>query len=332
MKRELPADGRRTTLSVERRMATHARTTQAPDPEPGEPLAREMDRERPAPVRVDRRRAARRARLRDRRRARRPSPRLRRGGARLEGRPRCPSGSDRWRPPHGCAAGSAASRRPPAPFIVGVNRSGTTLLRLMLDSHPQLTIPPETHFVPEMIRLARRENTTRKRLAAGCDRPSRAGATSGSTSAVLLERLQEVKPLNPRRRDPRLLRPLRREGGQAALGRQDAALHAGDAADRARPPRGPLHPPDPRRPRRRPLAGRACPGGRGADDHRGRRALAAADRDGPRALRRPRRLPRGPLRGPGRRSRGAPCAGSASSSSSPTTPRCSTTTSAPPSG
>ncbi len=32
MKRELPADGKRTTLSVERRMATHARTTQAPDP------------------------------------------------------------------------------------------------------------------------------------------------------------------------------------------------------------------------------------------------------------------------------------------------------------
>ena len=39
--------------------------------------------------------------------------------------------------------------RQPAPFVVGVSRSGTTLLRLMLDAHPQLTIPPETHFVPE---------------------------------------------------------------------------------------------------------------------------------------------------------------------------------------
>jgi sulfotransferase family protein len=40
---------------------------------------------------------------------------------------------------------------PPAPFIVGMTRSGTTLLRLMLDSHPELTIPPETHFVPDVI-------------------------------------------------------------------------------------------------------------------------------------------------------------------------------------
>ena len=35
----------------------------------------------------------------------------------------------------------------PAPFIVGVGRSGTTLLRLMLDAHPDLAIPPETHFL-----------------------------------------------------------------------------------------------------------------------------------------------------------------------------------------
>ncbi|HET6831540.1 MAG TPA: sulfotransferase [Solirubrobacterales bacterium] len=41
--------------------------------------------------------------------------------------------------------------RPPVPFIVGVGRSGTTMLRLMLDAHPDLTIPPETHFVPDLI-------------------------------------------------------------------------------------------------------------------------------------------------------------------------------------
>jgi hypothetical protein len=35
---------------------------------------------------------------------------------------------------------------PPAPFVVGVARSGTTLLRLQLDAHPQLAIPPETSF------------------------------------------------------------------------------------------------------------------------------------------------------------------------------------------
>ncbi len=47
-----------------------------------------------------------------------------------------------------------AAGRLPVPFIVGVNRSGTTLLRMMLDAHPELAIPPETHFVPDLIELA----------------------------------------------------------------------------------------------------------------------------------------------------------------------------------
>ena len=33
------------------------------------------------------------------------------------------------------------------PIIVGAPRSGTTLLRLMLDSHPDVAIPPETGFL-----------------------------------------------------------------------------------------------------------------------------------------------------------------------------------------
>jgi acyl-coenzyme A synthetase/AMP-(fatty) acid ligase/acyl carrier protein len=36
----------------------------------------------------------------------------------------------------------------PVPFIVGAPRSGTTMLRLMLDAHPNLAMPPETHFIP----------------------------------------------------------------------------------------------------------------------------------------------------------------------------------------
>jgi hypothetical protein len=40
----------------------------------------------------------------------------------------------------------------PAPFIVGVGRSGTTLLRLMLDAHPEMCIPPETGFIPAAIK------------------------------------------------------------------------------------------------------------------------------------------------------------------------------------
>ena len=46
--------------------------------------------------------------------------------------------------------------RAPVPFVVGMNRSGTTLLRMMLDAHPELTIPPETHFVPDLIRACRK--------------------------------------------------------------------------------------------------------------------------------------------------------------------------------
>jgi len=51
-----------------------------------------------------------------------------------------------------------ASARPsgvPAPrpfFIVGCPRSGTTLLRDLLRSHPRLTIPPESHFIPGFYR------------------------------------------------------------------------------------------------------------------------------------------------------------------------------------
>jgi len=39
-------------------------------------------------------------------------------------------------------------RNDPVPFLVGAPRSGTTLLRLMLDGHSALAIPPETGFLP----------------------------------------------------------------------------------------------------------------------------------------------------------------------------------------
>jgi Sulfotransferase family len=45
----------------------------------------------------------------------------------------------------------ASKAPPPAPFVVGATRSGTTLLRLMLDAHPGMAIPSETHFIPELI-------------------------------------------------------------------------------------------------------------------------------------------------------------------------------------
>jgi Sulfotransferase family len=45
--------------------------------------------------------------------------------------------------------------RPPFPFIVGCGRSGTTLVRAMGDGHPELAVPPESHFVVPMARRRR---------------------------------------------------------------------------------------------------------------------------------------------------------------------------------
>lgn len=35
-------------------------------------------------------------------------------------------------------------------FVVGAMRSGTTILRLILDRHPDIAIPPESHFIPRL--------------------------------------------------------------------------------------------------------------------------------------------------------------------------------------
>jgi hypothetical protein len=41
----------------------------------------------------------------------------------------------------------------PMPFIVGAPRSGTSLLRNLLDAHPAMAIPLETHFLPDVFHL-----------------------------------------------------------------------------------------------------------------------------------------------------------------------------------
>ena len=48
------------------------------------------------------------------------------------------------------------SRDGPPVIVLGVRRSGTTLLRVMLDRNPALAIPDESYFVPQ---LARRHPT-----------------------------------------------------------------------------------------------------------------------------------------------------------------------------
>jgi hypothetical protein len=49
----------------------------------------------------------------------------------------------------------------PAPFVfvVGKGRSGTTLVRAMLTAHPEMAIPPETHFI---VRMSKRPGVVRE--------------------------------------------------------------------------------------------------------------------------------------------------------------------------
>ena len=44
------------------------------------------------------------------------------------------------------------------PFIVGAPRSGTTLLRLMLDANSQMAIPPETGFIPALAAISQSDD------------------------------------------------------------------------------------------------------------------------------------------------------------------------------
>ncbi len=52
-------------------------------------------------------------------------------------------------------------------FVVGAARSGTTLLRLMLDAHPSFALPPESHFV---VTLAARRLRLQRRPEVALDR------------------------------------------------------------------------------------------------------------------------------------------------------------------
>jgi hypothetical protein len=86
---------------------------------------------------------------------------------------------------------------PPAPFVVGVGRSGTTLLRMMLDSHPEMAIPPETHFLPPMIEQFSRLRVTPERLLEAIREAPQSGLPeSGVGEDELLDRLRQLKPLN----------------------------------------------------------------------------------------------------------------------------------------
>ncbi len=88
------------------------------------------------------------------------------------------------------------ARRDPVPFVVGMNRSGTTLLRMMLDAHPELTIPPETHFVPALIKATREPGATPEDALAAM-KSAREWNDFGFSDEEMLRRLRALPKLRP---------------------------------------------------------------------------------------------------------------------------------------
>jgi hypothetical protein len=92
-------------------------------------------------------------------------------------------------------AGDGTEERPPAPFLIGASRSGTKLLRAMLDAHPDLRMVSETGFAPKLAEMIRSEPTTVERIvramvAAG---PLEAHGLSEEEMRRRLEALDELK-------------------------------------------------------------------------------------------------------------------------------------------
>jgi hypothetical protein len=103
-----------------------------------------------------------------------------------------------------CSASSATSPEPalsaepartPAPFIVGAGRSGTTLLRLMLDAHPDVAIPSETNFLPSVARRCARSEDPWAAFAANVTSRTRWPDFHVNADA-LRERVAHIRPFD----------------------------------------------------------------------------------------------------------------------------------------
>ena len=175
-----------------------------------------------------------------RRRPRRPDPAHPAAALRPVGgaRPgRAPSARRCCSPAPAC---SRASSRPsgrelpscppvPAPFfIVGNDRSGTTMLRLILDAGPDVAIPPESMYLTDFAPVRAKGGPADARGRAGAD-PAGLGAPEGRALGAARRRARRAARRRPgdagsaspwRRRSP----PTRRSYGKPRLGGQDAAL------------------------------------------------------------------------------------------------------------
>ncbi|HYW06497.1 MAG TPA: sulfotransferase [Longimicrobium sp.] len=83
------------------------------------------------------------------------------------------------------------------PVVVGAPRSGTTLLRLMLDSHPDLAIPPETGFLSAARRLRGSGDRLRERFfqtVTAFPPGASAWADFGIAADEFRQALQQIEP------------------------------------------------------------------------------------------------------------------------------------------
>ena len=118
----------------------------------------------------------------------------------------------------------------PFPFFVGCGRSGTTLLRAMVDAHPDMAVPPESHFVGRGAAAGRGLRLGELR------RPPVRPATGSRCGSLDRARVAADRGDGPRRLPRRGAGRLRGcaadRAGKPRYGRQDARLRAARAAAR----------------------------------------------------------------------------------------------------
>jgi hypothetical protein len=112
-----------------------------------------------------------------------PAARLRRTAARAVDRLRDPRTT---RAPRIVAPSASADAALPGIFVIGCFRSGTSLLRRILDSHPRIACPPESKFVLPLAQVLRDPSSVRGLDSMGFERADVA-ATLGRAAASFFE-------------------------------------------------------------------------------------------------------------------------------------------------
>ncbi len=189
--------------------------------------------------------------------------------------------------------GDGGEPRPPAPFLVSAARSGTALVAAMLDAHPDVTMVSNTGFVAKLAEKMRSEPMTAER-AVRVIAAAKPLSEYGIDEDELLRRFESLHELKAAPVLREFYATIAELGGTERFGDDSPGLPEADAPDPARAQRGALHPRDPRRPRHRRRQARRARSRQGTDD---RPALGAQGRLGPQPAAPRQPLPGSPLRG-----------------------------------